>query len=76
MMSLMYLSQMLHEHHGVVPIIIDAYDTDMTMKGVKTVFKSGVAFSGKKLRSFRNSLSVLKENRLLPKEQAILLHLV
>lgn len=28
MMSLMYLSQMLHEHHGVAPIIIiDEYDT-------------------------------------------------
>lgn len=34
------------------------YDTDMTSKGVKTIFKYGVAFSGKQVEITADSLCV------------------
>lgn len=45
MMSLMYLSQMLHEHHGVAPIIIiDEYDTPIQQGHTRDFYDKIILF--------------------------------
>lgn len=60
MMSLMYLSQMLHEHHGIAPIIIiDEYDTPIQQGHTSGFYDKVVLF-------MRNLFSGgLKDNRHL-----------
>lgn len=60
MMSLMYLSQMLHEHHGIAPIIIiDEYDTPIQQGYTRSFYEKVILF-------MRNLFSGgLKDNRHL-----------
>ena len=60
MMSLMYLSQMLHEHHGIAPmIIIDEYDTPIQQGHTSGFYEKVVLF----MRNFFSG--GLKDNRHL-----------
>lgn len=60
MLSLMYLSQMLHEHHGVAPIIIiDEYDTPIQQGHTSGFYEKAVLF----MRNFFSG--GLKDNRHL-----------